>query len=202
MRRCAGGGTLHQYAMRTLALAVPAFFALLLGAGNASAFSCDGNLISQGDSAARVAALCGDPLFVARRQARQVTRLAGLERRLVVPVEEWTYRRPGELLHVLVFQAGRLLALREATPPSSITTAGASCDGALFTDGDPSSLVALRCGMPLSVDRWYEESGSAGARRFVTVERWTYNPGPGRFLRVLLFADGRLVRDDAGGRGF
>ena len=63
----------------------------------------------------------------------------------------------------------------------------------------------LRCGPPADARRWFEEV-AVGNRNFerrelVPHERWIYDFGPKRFLRILTFERGRLVRQETGDRG-
>lgn len=66
------------------------------------------------------------------------------------------------------------------------------CDNDLVQEGDYKVQVLLKCGEPLFIEREYEcLPGGLGC---ATVERWTYDPGPLRMLRILSFRDGRLTR--------
>jgi len=70
--------------------------------------------------------------------------------------------------------------------------AGMSCGGSLVHLGDHTSAVHLKCGAPaLKSTRYEMPAGPTGPT--VTVEEWTYNQGPGNFLRILTFRNGYLV---------
>ncbi len=104
-------------------------------------------------------------------------------------------------------------------------TGGASgtfqCGSRIMSFGASKSEVLYRCGSPTWTDSWEEErvervfgfprTGESyyyGTRIplftvvRVLIEEWTYNLGPNRFTRVLLFENNRLVRVDTGGYGY
>jgi len=89
--------------------------------------------------------------------------------------------------------------------------------GRLVREGDPPSEVQERCGDPDFADTreeqrtvrrtvWTEVNGVPIAREIevivsVLVDEWTYDLGPNRFIRHLVFEQGRLVKVWTGGRG-
>lgn len=66
------------------------------------------------------------------------------------------------------------------------------CGNALVQEGDYKVQVLLTCGEPLFVDRAYECLPGGLACDFV--ERWAYDPGPFRMLRIVTFRHGRVDR--------
>lgn len=82
------------------------------------------------------------------------------------------------------------------------------CGGALVDRGDNKAEVLIKCGQPDWMTQWSEDfisdaGGGASAFRVTSAkERWIYNLGPQRFLRILLFEDGRLTEVATGERGF
>lgn len=79
------------------------------------------------------------------------------------------------------------------------------CDGTLVDEGDSKAEVLIKCGEPDWKTRWSEDLLSAvdSAYRVTSEkERWLYNLGPKRFIRILLFVDGRLAEVTTGEHGF
>lgn len=88
------------------------------------------------------------------------------------------------------------------------------CQNRVVSVGDPTSRVRSLCGEPTDVVQRTETRARAVHRRgpggsivsdsvavTVQLEQWTYDFGPSRFVRVLVFEDGRLVRIDTLGYG-
>ena len=120
----------------TRTIAAAALCTVLSQAGSASAFHCENRLVDEGDPAARVRSLCGEPVDVSRRvESRAVT----VHRRLPdgsfvsdtamvsVEVEIWVYDfGPRRFMRELSFEEGRLVRIRtlgygtrrDARPPS------------------------------------------------------------------------------------
>lgn len=76
------------------------------------------------------------------------------------------------------------------------------CGSALVTTGDLDTVVLLQCGEPLSREtvaiREFAVRHRGLLRQTETateekVEKWTYRPGGGRFMRVLTFQGGILI---------
>jgi hypothetical protein len=61
---------------------------------------------------------------------------------------------------------------------------------AVAYEGDSSSDIKLKCGPPMDIDKLgLVEVGG----KFVNLERWTYNPGYGKFYQILEFQNGVLI---------
>jgi len=96
------------------------------------------------------------------------------------------------------------------------------CGTRLVSVGDTKAEVAAKCGPPDWQDQWQEDriervygpsanppgsSPSQGVRTpivfviHVTIEEWTYNLGPSRFIRILRFENSRLVDIQTGNYG-
>lgn len=76
------------------------------------------------------------------------------------------------------------------------------CGSALATTGDLDTEVLLKCGEPLSRDAVAIKEHTVRRRGVLRqtettteekVEKWTYRPGGGQFMRVLTFQGGVLV---------
>lgn len=81
------------------------------------------------------------------------------------------------------------------------------CGGALVDRGDSKAEVLIKCGSPDWRTQWSEDfindpGGASALRVSSEKERWLYNLGPKRFMRILLFENGRLSELTTGERGF
>ncbi|MCC6301634.1 MAG: DUF2845 domain-containing protein [Gammaproteobacteria bacterium] len=77
------------------------------------------------------------------------------------------------------------------------------CGKVLVSEGDSKAEVLIKCGAPDWKTQWSEDF-VGGPYPFLSSEkeRWLYNLGPQRFMRILLFEDGRLSAVNTGERGF
>lgn len=88
------------------------------------------------------------------------------------------------------------------------------CQGRIVSTGDSPARVRSLCGEPTDIAQRTESRSRTVVRRgpggsvisdsiavSVLVEQWTYDFGPSRFVRVLVFEDGRLIRIDTLGYG-
>lgn len=85
------------------------------------------------------------------------------------------------------------------------------CDHKLITEGDRGVEVKRYCGEPIAVKKRraartvYSHRGrilERGFRTEVLVERWTYNFGPNRLMRVITLEDGVVTDIEVLGYGF
>lgn len=81
------------------------------------------------------------------------------------------------------------------------------CGRWLIDVGDKKAEVLLKCGEPTWTEQWEEEvieriDIDIARRIFITIDEWTYNLGPGRFIRTLKFRNGKLVDINIGDYGF
>jgi hypothetical protein len=109
-----------------------------------------------------------------------------------------------------------------------LTSAGLSfafrCGSSLVNEGDRQPEVIQKCGKPDYIESWEEERISKDypsvfeydpkilsyrryrqpflVKEYVTIEVWTYNPGPNRFVRYLTFENGILIEITIGERGY
>ncbi|MEQ8276041.1 MAG: DUF2845 domain-containing protein [Deltaproteobacteria bacterium] len=168
---------------------------------------CGSDVVSLGSSTYQVKVRCGAPYHVdttveARTTRRFVPRIGYVENRVTVPVERWTYvRSENELVRTLVFENGQLISVKTEGRPPDGEGSLEQCKRAIHSTGDTLAEVLLRCGPPTDARRWYEEV-AVGNRNFerrelVPHERWIYDLGDNRLLRVLTFERGRLVRQES-----
>lgn len=86
---------------------------------------------------------------------------------------------------------------------------GLRCGSRLIAIGDSTFRVESRCGKPAakeysSLDETAVIKGQGDelqeSRKTVKVEKWTYDFGPGKLLKILTFKDGVLTGIETGGR--
>lgn len=77
------------------------------------------------------------------------------------------------------------------------------CGQSIITMGDKQFEVLQKCGEPFFADSWqaplFHQGFYLGSD---IVEEWYYNFGPQRFIRILLFRNGRLILIQTGDYGF
>jgi hypothetical protein len=77
------------------------------------------------------------------------------------------------------------------------------CDGGIVSVGDAKIDLLGKCGPPALVEeRPDKQWTSTGGRALVSLERWTYNFGPSRFLMFATLVDGKVLRFERGGYGY
>jgi len=114
--------------------------------------------------------------------------------------------------------AASLAFVSPAGLPEAVASDGFRCEsGRLVLEGDHSYEVRKKCGEPDFADTrqeqrtvrrtvWTRVGGRPLANQeevtiSVTVDEWTYDLGPKRLIRHLIFEQNRLVRVFTGGRG-
>lgn len=94
------------------------------------------------------------------------------------------------------------LALSPLSFPLAAQAASLRCGADLVSDGASKADVLVKCGEPMAKDSRSEteETKQRGAdgeftKRTVhkTIEEWTYNFGPNRFMQVVVFENGKLI---------
>ena len=185
--------------------------ALLIAPGVAGAQSlrCEGRLVGVGDTAFQLRALCGAPDHVA---VQPVLRAEGvidpqLGNDLIYTqqeVELWTYvGGAGDLTRLVTVERGLVTNIQ--TLPRVVRDSDPGCERGAPRAGATSGEVRLRCGAPVDISTWTEERVQRRPDGFerrwrVQRARWVYDLGPGRFLRILTFEGGRLLKVETGAR--
>jgi hypothetical protein len=162
----------------------------------------------------QVTALCGPPAHATRRIEERLVECAdGIQRTETFEVEEWIYDPgPGQFLRMLTFVRGRLerVSYGDYSPAAAPRK---TCERTILSRAATTCEVYLECGEPAQRDAWVEEIevrssprrrcklGCTEIRR-IAWERWTYNFGPRRFVRILTFRSGRMEKDETGGWGY
>lgn len=159
----------------------------------AHAMRCGNALVQEGDPQYRVLKRCGEPSY---RDAYSLDVVPGVA--ALVDVEVWYYDfGPQSLIEVLHFENGTL---------TRITTAGYGfntnpprhCEPEAIRQGMTKYELLQTCGEPQDRHE-YTEFLQSGNRRLgsayipVRIEEWTYDFGPGRLLRLVRLANGKVI---------
>ena len=154
---------------------------------------------------------CGEPDAKESHDEEIVDRFAdNTKHKLFVKVEEWTYNfGPTQFMRIVVLKNGKVSYIKTGKYGYSIESKPArqDCSEQVVSVGDSKADVLSKCGEPTWKDSRQEEIKQrldSGQIRnvFVTVEEWTYNLGPNRFVRILTFRNSKLVDIKTGGYGY
>ena len=177
----------------------------------ADSLSCRGGIISAGDRSIDVLAKCGEPASKESHQEVLGENLNDTTRqKIFITVDEWTYDfGPTQFMRIVVLKNGVVAAVRTGSYGYSRPQQPASrdCSEQIVSVGDAKFDVLARCGEPTTKDTHVEEfkerlDDNTERKVFVTVEEWTYNLGPTRFMRILTFRNGRLTNITTAGYGY
>lgn len=208
-----------------LAAAVASVFLAALApsvAGAADGMSCEGGIISVGDSRLDLLGKCGPPTLVESRPA-QVTewvgdRAQGASRTVTIMLETWTYDLgSSRLVQYVKLEAGKVANVRTGgygrapggrRTPSALPRA--PCQPTSIRAGDSTYDLLSLCGEPVFRDVREEQIAvaegdgqwMAGASTLVLKETWTYDFGPRALVRFVHVRDGRVTGVRTGGYGY
>jgi hypothetical protein len=200
-------GTLHEERQKEIAMN-PIFLIILLSLGlfpspaSADSISCDGGIVSDGDSVVDLLMKCGQPAWKESHQEEFTDRLApGLKQRTYVTVEQWTYNfGPQQLLRIVTIKNSVVTGVKTGQygPSKDRESIKPECGDRIISTGDTKGEVLAKCGEPFYRNSYDEELREQfdeihSRRVVVTVEEWTYNFGPQRFLRIITFRNGKVV---------
>ena len=81
---------------------------------------------------------------------------------------------------------------------SAAFSAVMSCAGGIITIGDRSYDVLAKCGSPNVKESYQEEvtrrfDADIKEKLFITVEEWTYDFGPNKFIRIVTIKNGMVT---------
>lgn len=189
--------------MRRTAILILGLMGPAAGA-HAADLRCDGRLVGVGDTSHELRVKCGAPAHVATQTRLSARGTAEDLHYVRESFEVWTYPGgPGDLGRVVTVKRGRVASI--VTLGKMSLQSNPSCERDLLPTGARVGTVRLRCGAPADRAVWEEERvirrpGGLETRQLVVHETWTYDPGPGRLLRVLHFENSRLVRTETGHR--
>lgn len=174
----------------------------------AADFRCDGSLVSEGDSKLSVINNCGEPSWIDRWTEETIDLPdTDFEHRIFRINERWVYNLgPRQFIRILTFKDGELYRIETGGRGFTAGTANMACDFGTLNLGSTSAKVESLCGEPDLEEQRYETFSRQVAGRIqqitVTVDEWTYNLGPTRFMRTLTFRNGDLVEIRTGEKGF
>jgi hypothetical protein len=159
----------------------------------ADSIRCEGKLLLEGDTKAKLLHACGEPLS---KDVVGVERAyANGEQIRVDYAEVWTYPTPNtQGFQQLRFEAGQLVG------------DGMRCKGALVQTGDTAAVVRSRCGAPTTRDSAGLHSATPGPASLaqpiaeVLLEHWVYDRGAGKLQAIVVLRAGRIVTIEDGRR--
>ncbi|NJK89422.1 MAG: DUF2845 domain-containing protein [Myxococcales bacterium] len=194
-----------------LGLAIGVTFALEAADAQA-ALRCGRRLVNEGDSALRLRSYCGEPDDIHRySDVRALFDLDGRRLERITFIENWIFLRgEGDLPRIVRLEDGVVTAIEVAGFVVRLVGEDSPerCRRQLF-DLQRTSIAEVRitCGPPHQRDHWQEElvakvDDIGEVRRLITRERWLYNFGPNHLVRLFEFANGRLLEQRTGDRGF
>jgi len=188
------------------------FFSLGLfsSQANAASISCDGGIVSNGDAVVDLLIKCGQPEWKESHQEEITGQVSpGLQQRTYITVEQWTYNfGPQQFLRIVTIRNGVVSGIRTGQygPPKDRGPVGPECDDRIISTGDTKGEVLAKCGEPFYRTSHDEElreqlDGNRSRKIVVTVDEWTYNFGPQRFMRIITFRNSRVIDVRTGSYG-
>ena len=181
--------------------------ATLVSAGaSTQPLSCGGGIVEMNDSKYVIQSKCGAPTF---EDVTRVTRVSERDDALLqefVEVEDWLYDfGANRIVVVFTFEKDRLIGMRRfgyGRDPD-----GRPAFDKVVATGEPTVRVLFLYGPPSYKEERINTSiiskkGGVTFPKQGSVETWTYNLGPNRFMRIYHFVDGRLTEIEQGPRGF
>ncbi len=192
-----------------LGLMLLAVVALPVAMGSTDTLRCGNRLVSVGDNKAEVLIKCGAPAWKDTWTDKLISNVnTPGELRVNVERERWVYDLGHHsFLRFLLFENGRLARITTGDYGFAGTPSAKRCDSGELQTGMSQYEIQQRCGEPVFKDSREEERLTAvdehDSQLTVTrIDEWTYNFGPNRFLRILTFENGELVKVETGDRGF
>lgn len=177
----------------------------------AESLSCSNGIVSVGDAVIDLVMKCGQPDWKEAHQEELTNMFApGVKQRTYVTVEQWTYNfGPQQLLRIVTTRNGAVSEVRTGQygPAAAGRIPGQpDCSELIISVGDSKGEVLAKCGKPFyrtSRDEDVQDrfDGTSFRKVVVTVEEWTYNFGPQRFMRIVTFRNGEVVDVKTGNYG-
>ena len=176
----------------------------------ADSISCSGGIVSTGDSVVDLIIKCGKPDWKEYHQEEITDQFApGIKQRTYIAVEQWTYNfGPQQLLRIVTLRNSVVKDVRTGQygPPKDRRSSEPDCGDRIISIGDTKGDVLAKCGEPFYRSSHDEDvvdqfDGTHFRKVVVTVEEWTYNFGPQRFLRIITFRNSEVVDVRTGGYG-
>ncbi|MHB8844845.1 MAG: DUF2845 domain-containing protein [Nitrospirota bacterium] len=196
--------------MKALFLSMSCMVLLLPVWSYADTISCEGGIVATGDTAVDLIMKCGQP---EGKDSHTEKIVASPDRdtklKTLITVEDWTYNFGEEqFLRIVTLRNGVITGIRTGQRGAAKDRAlpGPACSDRVISVGDSKTDILIRCGEPFFTtshqETVKERFGDASSRTvMVTVEEWTYNFGPQRFMRVITFRNGTVADIRTGGYG-
>lgn len=185
-------------------------FTLLSAVAVAGDYCGEGKTIYIGDTSSELIMKCGKPDWK-QSHAEEIIETPDRDnkRHVRIIVEEWTYNLgPQRFMRVFKLQNGKVVDIWLGDYGFAKEEANElQCSSLSISVGDSIADVVAKCGEPAWKDKRKETSRERlddGTVRKVdiTVEEWTYNFGPDKFMRILTFRNGKVTNIQFGGRGY
>jgi len=190
------------------------FFTLILSAPGFTAYadtvSCKQGTVFVDDSRADVLMKCGEPEGKESHQEEISVQLdSSTKQKQFVTVEEWSYNfGPSQFMRIVTLRNGKVADIRTGDYGHSISEKPKppAFSDRIVSIGESTSEVAAKWGEPTWKNTRQEELKeklSDGKVRTIsiTIDEWTYNLGPDRFMRILEFRNGKLTDIRTGSYG-
>lgn len=174
---------------------------------------CGSRLVAEGDSAAKLIGVCGEPALRETWQAPGGYALGAL-----AAVEQWTYNFGSQkLLRVVRLRQGRIERIDSEGYGFAVESARDCSPATAIGAGMSKYRLLSRCGEPLTrtvshpllrrPPRVYGglhdgDAGVYGALEPVFREEWTYNFGSSKLMRIVILDNGVVSDVRTGERGF
>jgi hypothetical protein len=177
------------------------------------AFRCQGKLVSIGDTKSDVLMKCGEPTFKDQRRQQYLTQVDVVTvYQDTITVDLWLYNLGSHrFTRLLQFKDNKLTHIdtseygyNNSDPQHCLTM------GNKIHKGDTKPEVLMKCGEPIHKEQYQKQRiimrTLHGYQKYpVTIhipfDEWTYNFGPTRYSRTLLFEEGVLIEVNLGERG-
>ena len=186
------------------------FLLPLLLHGISFGFTCEGRIVSPGNTKAEVILKCGYPDWQEEYDETLITSVdKHTKQRITTTISEWTYNLgSNQFIRFLTFRNNRLVDITTGDYGySKKEHSRAPCKDRVIAVGSTKAEVVLKCGNPITIERRtnaLKENVDETTERItvMSIEEWTYNFGPGRFMRIFIFKNNRLVEIRTGEYGY
>ncbi|NOY72350.1 MAG: DUF2845 domain-containing protein [Gammaproteobacteria bacterium] len=181
------------------------FFVFNATMSSAGSFRCGQKLVSTGNSKAEIFRKCGEPSWREYSESELWPENSPFAVAKITR-EQWVYNRGSQaLIRYLNFENGNLVSIDLGDYGFNADYPKKPCRPEELELRHSKSEIMFKCGTPYFKDtrEEYRVDNVKGSkqRTTITVDEWTYNFGPTRFLRILTFENGKLVKIRQGERG-
>ncbi len=203
-----------------LSTAAAVLLAFAAPRARADSINCPGGIVQVGDSKLDLLAKCGRPSLVEDRATEKgaFDVRNGVARRVVSPVDVWTYDfGRNRFVQLVRLVRGRIASIERGgygyadEAPWRGRPKRSTCDPAVLSVGKLTLEILSRCGEPTVKDEWEEEVAAVrpidgqlvyAETAWRTIAVWTYDFGPNAFVRYVRIEDGKVTRVETGSYGY